>query len=216
MKKSFALFILTFVLIIICGVFQASSSEAMSSTIYYQMAQKYKDTINPFAAMVQSAHETGYWTSRLWALGYNGAGLKADRKWRSTGRPCISKHSTESANGRYHTKHSYFRKYGSPKEFFMDYAAKIKRDYPLCVRNRDNIWGYLAGLYRGRIGKWATDHKYYEKLSDKVMKLAPEIYSDRWKDELLKDYKTAKNSSQLEGWQIDIIEKNLTTAGVLR
>ena len=200
---------------ILFGVFLCASAEAMSPTIYFQMADKYKDTINPFAAMVQSAHETGYWRSYLWVHGYNGAGLKADKAWRNSGRPYLSKHSQESSNGRYHTKHSYFRRYESPSEFIGDYVAKIRKDYPLCVKNCDSIWGYLAGMYRGRVGKWATDHKYYEKLAEKTLKLAPEIYAEGWKVKLLEDYKMAREQAKLENWQIEIIERNLMNAGVL-
>ena len=39
---------------------------------FYRYAKKYKCQ-NPFAATVQSAHETANWTSELWVKAHNGA-----------------------------------------------------------------------------------------------------------------------------------------------
>ena len=59
--------------------------------------------------------------------------------------------SPESKDGVYYKKSSFFRKYESPQAFLKDYAIKIRTDYPLCTA--DNVWGYFAGLYKGR---WAS------------------------------------------------------------
>ena len=45
----------------------------MDALTFYNLARGYKH-INAFAATVQSAHETGNWTSYLWLNAYNGAG----------------------------------------------------------------------------------------------------------------------------------------------
>lgn len=108
-----------------------------------------------------------------------------------------------------------FRKYNTPGDFLRDYEKKIREDYPRCARNRDNIWGYFAGLYAGRKGRWATDHKYYEKLTVKAIKLAPEIYGSDWKSKLIKDYKTAVRRNSLEDWQREIIRSELKKTDVL-
>ena len=92
---------------------------------------------------------------------------------------------------------------------------KIREDYPRCARNRDNILGYFAGLYDGKKGKWATDHKYYDKLTVKAIKLAPEIYGSEWKQKLIRDFKVASRRKSLTGWQIDIIRSEFKKAGVL-
>ncbi|MDD4751356.1 MAG: hypothetical protein PHG50_06025, partial [Synergistaceae bacterium] len=63
--------------------------------------------------------------------------------------------------------------------------------------------------------KWATDHKYYEKLTVKAIKLAPEIYSSKWKHKLIKDFKVAARRNSLENWQKDIIRSELKKANVL-
>ena len=106
---------------------------------------------------MQVAHETGNWTSYLWLERlYNGAGDKADAKWRKS-KDYLEVRSPESKDGTYYYKYSYFRKYSSPAAFLADYNLKIKADYPHCTV--DNLWGYFAGLYQGQMGQWATDHK---------------------------------------------------------
>ena len=51
----------------------------MDVLTFYKLAKGFKH-INAFAATVQSAHETGNWTSYLWLNAYNGAGIKADAR----------------------------------------------------------------------------------------------------------------------------------------
>ncbi|MCK9437575.1 MAG: glucosaminidase domain-containing protein, partial [Synergistaceae bacterium] len=158
-KKFFS--VLTLAILAMLLSFQGA--HAMTTLEFYRLAKKQKH-IQPFAVTVQSACETGHWTSDLWKRGNNGAGLKVSSEWLKAGKPYITKSSVESRNGVYGKETSKFRKYNSPGEFLRDYTKKIRQDYPRCARNHDNIWGYFAGLYAGRIGKWATDHKYYEKL----------------------------------------------------
>ena len=193
----------------------AAQAAAMSPLEYYRLARKHDGSIHPFAAMVQSAHETGYWTSWLWTNARNGAGLKADKAWLADGKPTVSKNSQESSGGSYYSVNSTFRKYRTTNHFLADYSLKIRKDYPLCREKRKNIWGYFAGLYEGRRGKWATDHAYYDKLVAKAIKLAPEIYRDRWKKKLVKDYKVAVIGGLVTGWQKDILTRELRSAGLI-
>ena len=199
---------------VIVALISIQSAHAMTTIEFYRLARKLKH-IQPFAVTVQSACETGHWTSDIWKRGYNGAGLKVSSEWLNAGKPYITKNSVESRNGVYANETSKFRKYKSPEEFLRDYTKKIRQDYPRCARNRDNIWGYFAGLYAGRKGKWATDHKYYEKLTVKAIKLAPEIYGFKWKQKLIKDFKVASKRKSLEKWQKDIISSELKKANVL-
>lgn len=171
----------------------------MDALTFYKLAKGFRH-INAFAATVQSAHETGNWTSRLWQEAYNGAGIKADKQWRKT-KPYVEFVSPENKDGVYFKKSSYFRKYESPQAFLADYAVKIKQDYPHCTV--DNMWGYFAGLYKGRLGKWATDHRYFEKLARKAVQLEPTLLTQGHLKRSL-DYAISKN--YLEDWQIKIIE----------
>ncbi len=211
MKKLIGIFVSA---VLISLVF-LHGADAMTVREFYSIAKKHKKHINPFAVTAQSACETGHWTSVLWKNGYNGAGLKVNAAWLNAGKPYITKASVESKNGVYGNETSKFRKYSSPSEFLKDYEKKIREDYPRCRRNHDNIWGYFAGLYCGRLGKWATDHKYYEKLTIKAVKLAPEVYGSEWKKKLIKDFKVASRRKSLERWQSDIIRSELRKAGVL-
>jgi hypothetical protein len=210
MKK----FLSVMILAVFAAVVSCHGAEAMTVGEFYSLAKKHKH-IQPFAVTVQSACETGHWTSELWINGYNGAGLKVSKEWLSANKPYITKSSVESSKGVYGQETSKFRKYGSPEEFLRDYEKKIREDYPRCARNRDNIWGYFAGLYNGKKGKWATDHKYYDKLTVKAIKLAPEIYGSEWKQKLIRDFKVASRRKSLTGWQIDIIRSEFKKAGVL-
>ena len=171
----------------------------MDALTFYKLAKGFRH-INAFAATVQSAHETGNWTSYLWLNAYNGAGIKADAKWRAN-KPYVEFVSPESKDGVYFKKSSFFRKYPSPEAFLKDYAVKIKTDYPHCTP--DNTWGYFAGLYRGRLGKWATDHRYFEKLARKAMALEPVLLSE---GHLARAFDYAISKNYLEDWQIKIIE----------
>ena len=190
----------TFLGAAICGAFLfAQPTHAMEPSEFYDLARNYQG-INAFAATVQSAIETGHWTSPLWRNTFNGAGLKAPPSWRAS-KPYVEFVSPESKDGVYYKKSSFFRKYESPQAFLKDYAVKIKQDYPHCTP--DNTWGYFAGLYRGRLGKWATDHKYFEKLVRKAVALEPALLSQGHLKRSL-DYAISKN--YLEDWQIKIIE----------
>ena len=180
-------------------LFYCKFAHAMSTREYYALAQKQKG-INAFGATVQSALETGHWTSPLWRNTYNGAGLKAPPSWRAN-KPYVEFVSPESKDGVYFKKSSFFRKYESPQAFLKDYAVKIKQDYPHCTI--DNVWGYFAGLYRGRWGAWATDHRYFEKLARKAFSLEDELLSQ---GHLKRALSYAVDKHYLEDWQIQIIE----------
>ena len=181
------------------ALFLCSSAWAMDAPAFYSLAKKQAG-INAFAVTCQSAVETGHWTSPLWLNTYNGAGLKAPPSWRAS-KPYLEFVSPEAKDGVYYKKSSYFRKYESPQAFLKDYAVKIKQDYPHCTV--DNLWGYFAGLYRGRLGKWATDHKYFEKLARKAVQLEPVLLTQ---GHLKKSLSYAIKQGYLEDWQIKIIE----------
>jgi len=170
----------------------------VDSKTFYELAKNYKN-INAFAATCQSALETGNWTSKLWVLARNGAGIKASTAWRDGRNDYILISSPEYRDGKYVAQNSYFRAYNSAEEFLDDYALKIKNDYPHCTS--DNVWGYFAGLYCGRWGKWATDHRYFEKLARKAFTLEGVLLSN---GHLKRALVYAIDKNYLEPWQIEI------------
>lgn len=180
-------------------------AEGFSTIDFYRAAKKYK-SVNPFGAAVHCSHETGDWQSRLWREGKNGAGIKANKAWKTLGMPYIDILSEEHIGGKSVMVRSSFRKYRSLKKFLGDYSRKIRDDYPISAKHNNNIWGYLGGLYKGMYGKWATDHRYFEKLALKAVKLAPEIYGRAWKKKLHRQFETAKGFGILEKWQERTIE----------
>lgn len=206
-------------IIAVCLMFWALCFYAVCTAFGATPAQDYfaaargQPGINAYAATCQSAVETGYWQSELWRRAYNGAGIKAPPEWRKSGKPYIRIASPEYANGSYTSRESYFRKYGSRDAFLADYAAKIQKDYPRSYEHSNNFWLYFAGLYRGRLGNWATDHRYFAKLARMAARLAPEIFGPAWRSKLLTAYEYARN--ELEPWQRDIITKQFKEANVL-
>lgn len=133
------------VMIFVCS----RASFAMSPLEYYRLARKHDDSIHPFAAMVQSAHETGDWTSFLWTEACNGAGLKADKKWLADGGATVSKSSRESSGGSYYSKNSLFRKYSSARQFLSDYAKKNRKRLSAVQREKKQHLGLFRGAIRG-------------------------------------------------------------------
>jgi hypothetical protein len=184
---------------------------AMTAPEFYALARG-RPGINAFAATCQSAIETGHWKSYLWVNAYNGAGIKAQASWRSAGRPYIRVSSPESVNGQYIRRESYFRFYFSQEEFIRDYRSKILHDYPGSAANSNNMWGYFAGLYAGRLGSWATDHKYFQKLTYKAIQLAPELLGAGWQKRLNSAYSLALDRNSLCEWQKNIIQNALKEA----
>ena len=186
----------------------SGTAYAMTAPEFYALARG-RPGINAFAVTVQSAIETGHWKSYLWINAYNSAGIKAQASWRSAGKPYIRVSSPESAGGKYIRRESYFRSYSSPEEFIQDYRSKILHDYPHSAANADNMWGYFAGLYGGRIGSWATDHKYFQKLTYKAIQLAPELLGAGWQKRLNSAYTLALTRKSLCEWQKNIIQNAL-------
>ena len=113
------------VLVLFCFAGQAS---AMSAREFYRYAKKYKCQ-NPFAATVQSAHETANWTSELWVKARNGAGIKADKAWRAARKPVYNKSSVEHVGSRNVKRVSAFRKYSSTKAFLKDYTENMNPQF---------------------------------------------------------------------------------------
>jgi hypothetical protein len=202
------------VLVSLALVFCVTSSlEAVSAEEFYKNALDVNG-IHAFAATCQSAHETGFWTSALWKNANNGAGIKADKNWRSSGRPSVKKMSREVVKGETVYHNSYFRVYSSLPEFLADYKVKITRDYPLAAKHSDTMWGYFSSLQKGRLGSWATTQKYFEYMADKAVRLAPKLLGVEWRTQLLEEYKQARAKGLLSRQEIQIVERKLASVGI--
>ena len=199
--------------LILAELFYASPSFAVSAEEFYRNALAVKG-INACAATCQSAHETGFWTSYLWKNALNGAGIKADKNWRKSGRPSIKKSSREEVKGKQVYRDSYFRVYRSLEEFLSDYRAKIARDYPLAAKNSDTMWGYFSSLQKGRLGSWATTQSYFEHMADKAVKLAPKLLGLEWRAQMLGEYRQARARGLLSAREIKIVERKLASVGI--
>ena len=186
----------------------AAPAYAFSALDFYRTAQGYR-AVNAFGATVHCAHETGNWQSRLWTEGMNGAGIKANKAWIALGMPYIETFSGEDIGGKNVAVRSSFRKYSSVDKFLRDYARKVRDDYPVSARYYKNIWGYISGLYLGRNGRWATDRRYFEKLVNKAVQLAPEIYGESWRKMLSAQFENARGFKILADWQEAIVRSAL-------
>ena len=198
---------------ILIALSSVGASSALTAEEFYRDAMKLEN-INAFAATCQSAHETSFWTSPLWKKAMNGAGIKADKNWRKSGRPAVLHRSPESVGGRIVYRESWFRAYKSLEEFLSDYRVKITRDYPLAAKHSDTTWGYFASLRKGRLGSWATTQKYFEHMADKAFRLAPKLLGAEWRVKLLSDYKEARARGLLSQKEMAIVEKKLVAAGI--
>lgn len=154
----------------------------LSAKNLYALFERYKKTVNPFAAVCQCRHETSYrgqpWNSELCLKATNLAGLK---KWSGWLGETYDKVSWEQKpDGTKYEKSSAFCKYATVEDFVENYAKKIGQDYPLCVVSADNFWGYFSGLFKGRIGAWATDLAYLDRLIEQVFVLGPVFLGEAW------------------------------------
>ena len=209
MKKTAVSAVFSIILIL----FSQTAGLSVTAEEFYTRARRL-DGVNAFAATCQSAHETGFWTSYLWKQAMNGAGIKADKKWRNSGRPHILKKSPESVGDRIVYRQSYFRSYGSLDEFLDDYRVKITNDYPLAAKHSGSVWGYFSSLQKGRLGSWATTKKYFEYMTSLPFRLAPKLLGANWKETLLNDYREARRLGILSEKEIALIEKKFSNIGI--
>ena len=156
----------------------------LSAKNLFEIFEKYKKTVNPFAAVCQCRHETSYkgqpWNSELCKQANNLAGIK---QWSGWMGPIYAKESWEQKpGGEKYSKLSNFCKYSDVGIFADNYAKKISMDYPLCSKSADNFWGYFSGLFKGRVGAWATDLAYLDRLIAQVIVLGPSLLGSDWQD----------------------------------
>lgn len=153
----------------------------LSAKNLFSEFERYKN-VNAFAAVCQCRHETLYqgkaWNSELCLKANNLAGMK---KWPGWLGEIYDKVSWEQKpDGTKYEKSSPFCKYSSVEEFVKNYAEKIERDYPFCAASADNFWGYFSGLFKGRVGAWATDLAYLDRMVDQVLILGSVFFGADW------------------------------------
>lgn len=168
----------------------------MTNKEFYTLAGKYSGIMNPFATLCQCNWETrtgGFpWSSELFLLANNAAGLKAWSGWQGQSYNKVS--WEQNADGTKISKVSAFCKYPSVESFLGNYADKLNANYPLVLSRKDNFWGCFDGLLTGRY-KWATDQTYFTRLCNVAIELAPEIFGDAWQSKLISafEYAVSKN-----------------------
>lgn len=172
----------------------------LSARNLFTVFEKYKSTINGFAAVCQCRHETTYrgkpWNSELCLNANNLAGLK---KWSGWNGGVYPKSSWEQKpDGTKYEKVSEFCKYATWTDFVDNYAKKIQQDYPLCTASADNFWGYFSGLFKGRFGAWATDLAYLDRLIDQVFAVGPVLLGSEWEEKCWKALEYAVQKKRLQ------------------
>ena len=188
----------------------------MNNALFYSKLLSHKGIINPFAALCQCNWETRRsgkpWQSELFLKANNAAGLK---KWGGWSGDVYNKVSWEQQkDGTKVDRVSSFCKYPTADDFISNYVLKIKEDYPACKTASDSLWGYFAGLYKGRIGSWATDHTYFERLCGVAIELAPEFLGNTWKSKLQTSLTYSIQKQYLNDKQIKTVRSCLTIIGV--
>lgn len=171
----------------------------LSARNLYALFAKHKNIVNPFAAVCQCRHETSYqglpWNSELCLKANNLAGVKRGKDWQ--GGVHTKKTWEQGSDGKRYDVVAEFRKYPDIEAFVADYATKIRRDYPLCSASADNLWGYFSGLFKGRLGSWATDLAYLERMIDKALELAPVFFGEAWEQKIYRAFDFALANNRL-------------------
>ena len=167
----------------------------------YSVFNRYHKFVNPFGATVQCYHETydkGIpFNSENCKVANNLAGIKNHAGWNGE---IYNKDSWEQKlDGTKYNKVSPFCKYPTWEDCCKDYATyKIPVDYPLSCASADNFVGYFCGLFKGRLGKWATDLIYLEKLLKKADVLGPIFFDENnWPNKARATYAFAKQNNRI-------------------
>lgn len=167
----------------------------------YTVFNTYHKFVNPFAATVQCYHETfdkGLpFNSENCRVANNLAGIKNHAGWNG---PIYEKDSWEQKpDGTKYNKVSPFCKYKDWEECCKDYSEyKIPVDYPLSHKSADNFVGFFCGLFKGRLGKWATDLNYLDRLLEKTNVLGPIFFKEtQWPIKAQAAYTYAKQNNRV-------------------
>jgi hypothetical protein len=158
--------------------------------------------VNPLGATAQCAHETGRFSHIPGGTSHNLAGIKATRSWIEAGGPSVDARTGEFSKGNAVTVTGAFRVYGSTAAFLADYSRIINAYYHTSARNRDCVWGYLAGLH----GRWATDPGYYKGCARMAVELAPQLLGEGWAARLESSLRLAERRGSLAPWMLGYTE----------
>lgn len=170
---------------------------------FYNLCLKYNKSINPAAATAQCVHETRYggkdFSSSLWTKAFNPAGIKTLSGWKGS---YIDGNTWEqNKDGSIVKGKRTFLKFNSPEDGVKGYVDKIQQNYPSCTDNIDNMFGYFAALMNGKYGAWATDQSYLKSICNSLIRIAPTIFGDEWKNKLNTALKYAHNNKRISDSQ---------------
>lgn len=175
---------------------------------FYKLVSEKCQSLNPYAALVQCAHETktadGYWTSELFLKANNAAGIKNSKTW---GGKIYRKLTWEQdKKGNKKDVYADFKAYNNIEEFLYDYELKIISTYPQCLDHVDSFWSVLQGLQAGKY-KWATDHNYFKKLARTAIELAPDIFGhNAWSDKINDSWQYARKRGYMTYENVKTVE----------
>ena len=183
----------------------------MTDKEFYALTQKYASIMNPFTALCQCNWETRTggkpWNSELYHKANNCAGLKSWKGWSGASYEKVS--WEQNADGTKVDRKSSFCKYPTLDDFLINYASKMKVNYPRVLARKENFWGCFDGLLTGTF-KWATDRTYFTRLCNVAVELAPETFGPAWQDKLFSAYEYAVSKNYLSKENQQDLEKILT------
>jgi flagellum-specific peptidoglycan hydrolase FlgJ len=186
----------------------------MAPKEFYQIAKRVARVYSAFGATAQSTLETGWFTSPLCVRYHNYGGIKTRKgdDWQKAGLPFIAISSNEQfKDGSVKKQVSLFRVYASAEDYLIRLNDKFLEkgtfnNYRVVRLSPNCFWLYFAGL---KIGGWATDWKYFQKLCDMAVKLAPELIGSQWKQSFHSSYQYAKSTGVLSEDMETMIEDTL-------
>lgn len=146
-----------------------STVEAVISTVtkagkfvtkQYSNAKHLQDEtgIDPVVTLLQAAHESNFGTSGLATRFHNLFGIKPSQDWLKQGKPLAHFDNVASEGG----AAADFKAYSSDLESMRDWAALLKRLYPLAysAAQQGDLDLFFDGLNKGLAGAYATDPNY--------------------------------------------------------
>jgi flagellum-specific peptidoglycan hydrolase FlgJ len=181
----------------------------MDALTFFAIARNHARVYNAFGVAVQAVLETGWFHSPLCRIYHNYGGIKCRDFWLKAGRTCAPMPSPEEIKGRMVTVNSQFRVYFGPDDYLECLNDKFREpgtNYSAVMANADCFWGHYAGL---KYGGWATDSKYFMKLCDLTIELAPDLLGAGWKQRLVAAFQLIRSRRILEVWMDREISRRL-------
>lgn len=181
----------------------------MDALTFFAIARRHARVYNAFGVAIQAVLETGWFKSPLCRTHHNYGGIKCRDFWLEAGRWCAPMVSDEEIAGVRKPVPSSFRVYAGPDDYLECLNDKFREpgtNYSVVMANADCFWGHYAGL---KYGGWATDSKYFTKLCNLTIQLAPDLLGAGWKQRLVAAFQLIRSRRILEVWMDREISRRL-------